>query len=1349
MTVFRHLSGKAVLAGLMLSASCTGLFAQNQTYAHEIGLAKALNEIGLTDYAEDLIEGLLRSNPDSDLLQAQRIDNYLNQNKTEEALALAKKFPAGSDAYYNTLASIGTFYVSKMRFDEGIAQLQKVKDYAAQSGKVKEFQKPLLILMTAYQKAGRAMEAQQVQELVFIADKGEDAAQKRDVLYLKARFGLDSVEEMKKRQETRTKALSDLIAKKTALVRLDAAARKKKYDEMSARLMNAANTAVAAAPSLGADLQKVLAQKAAEDKKYYNGLQKGADAVLSNQERLKVYTQLGSMVGITAQEMEEMAEMARINTQQGTNNALTASLNTLLGSRGNIDNAFYKDFYKPQANKTKATNDRLKWYRDYGRVLGISESEILEYAGYEKVRRFQKERQDLLLKGYTNLLMPEKEKLNVTDPMDWQDVIYKAYECLNEVMWGGQDVLTAMAVAQDMRADYYLGNYASALMGIRKYQKLFKACDEAYKDDISSSPGADAKMWEAYLADAYAKELEGLKKKADALKYYKQAFVAFGNFLKKYPRHREGGKCYQEFLKSAENVARLQPDMTGRLQTEIAKVKKPENRDTTADIEELVQPIPEEAFKNGLKLAQVYMKKDATKNPATDAEWENARKQFRIVAAELEPVMTDKYLSTGLPKVLRYLMIANGYLGNTLKTQTLSDLGAFKFRDDPQVQNGMIISGNALWAQAERLEKAGKAAEAKALKEDALVIYADFLNVAKSHDHAPIVAVRLAREDFVKANEEGIALNKETNPDIRAAITRRWMTGFDSAINRYRFVIKNFSHRPEFIDEAFQRSIEAYMLTKRYAEAAELGKEYCAYGSEDPAKILNAKSDIATNLYNQGNALEKAANEKRIDAASIVMPQPVKPEPPAETPAAQTAQTAQTPAANAEQPAAPAAPAEDPQEIYKKALAQYEADTKMLAVMTEKRQVLNKEADELSAQAKECYLEAVTHLKELTEKWLAKGGIYEAQANSAAAAQNKLRAASLLPWLYDGAGDKANAAKEFLKFFQTYPNEKAVPQYLLRLSVLCTELGKDQEASQVLNLLTAKFPNTPEGKNAKFALAHNLYSNGNYTAALANLHEIFSNADLKKNLTISNYRWLSSELVKCRDPQFAKAAASYALLASEELVNLVRKPVAADWVGEIKAKEFEANPAQGETFFEGMYEILLNDAANAANAMGEYNKAIKYYTDLEKHNKNTSFIFQIYQGRAKAYLNSTPKRYEEAKADLAKLGRRANLAKQFSLYNKSQVMIGEILEEQGDLNKAFGMYYIVAGVPFNESTMLTVDPEHPEDDAALYLEKAVYKVAELADKLGKPEEKKAMIAKYKKYYPDGKYKVEIKNLEAQ
>ena len=1331
MSIKKHLPGK-IIAGMFLGLICCGVTAQN--FTREIQLAKALNEIGLTDYADDLIEGLLKSNPGNELLSAQRINNLLAQNKTEEAMTLAKKFAPGTDAYYETLASIGVYYVMRLKFDEGIAQLAPVMEYAAKSGKVANFKKSLLALMTAYQKAGKAPEAQKVLEVISMSEKGDNAAGKRDMLYSQARFGLDSVEDMQKRQKTRWDYLNKKITTSRRLIEMSAEERTKLYAALGKKLSDAASALLTADPTKGAELQKLLAAKKTEDEKYYDALKtKKADAVEANAARLAVYEALGSLVGLSSTDSAEMANMARIHTMNEG-----ALLKDLWAKKSQEDGKYYTHIRKGGELNAGNYAQRANIYKDLGRVLGLSESESMEYAAYSKVLALQPERRRLISKGYHNLLIQEKEQLDKTDPMDWQDVVYTSFKALDEVLWAGQDVLYAMAVAQSMRANYYIGNYAAPLSGLRKYRNLFKLCDEAYKKDkefgIEASPAADAKMWEGYLSAAYAQQLENskdAKEKQEALKYYKRAFVAFGNLLKNYPKHKDGAKNYPEFLKAAENVARLEPGIAAKLQVEIAKVKKPENQEQDAEVEELVQPIPEEAFKTGSKMASELIKREHSPKPPTEAEWNAVRAKFKTVATELEPVMADKRLSTGLPKVLRYLTIANGYLGDVFRVETLTNLGKFKFRDDPLVQNGVIIAGNALWLQAERLEKAGKVAEGKALKQDAASVYGEFLDIARSHEHAPLVAIRLAREDFINANNEGAKLNQEKNPDARAVIRHKWITGFDNAVKRYAFVINNFSHRPEFIDEAFERSIEAYVLTKRYEQAVELGKKYCANGSENPARIITAKMDIAANLYSQGGVYEKEAMTKKEEAVVIVIPTPVKPEPPAAAPAA--------------------APAVDPQVAYQEALTKYEEDVKTAKILTEKRDLLNKEAEELTAKAHECYKEAITHINELTNEWLAPKGPFASLANAPETAKNKLRAASLLPWLYDGCGDVENAVKMFEGFIATYPQEKTVPQYLMRLSVLYTEADKTDDARRILNKLSTEFRHTPEGRNAKFSLAHNLYTKGNYGRALTELHEIFSTPELKQNLTVSNYRFLASELVKCRDPQYAKAAASYAQLASEELLRLVKTPNAADWVGDLKAKEFAANPKEAEEFFALLYEKLLADAAVAASAMGDFSKAATYYTSLEKHNKNTPYLYQMYFGRADAYLHL--KKYEEAKQDLVKVGRRANLANQTAIYNKAQTMLAGIWElqyeankDQSYLNRAYALYSIVAALPFGPTTVLKVDPDNPEDDTPLYLERAVYKSAELAGKLGKTAEKKQMVEKYQKYYPDGRYKVEVRNL---
>ena len=77
----RYLTGK-VLAGITFGMCCAGLSAQQ--FERDIQLARELNAINLQDYAQDLIDGLLAENQNSQELLAQRAENFVAQGKMEE-----------------------------------------------------------------------------------------------------------------------------------------------------------------------------------------------------------------------------------------------------------------------------------------------------------------------------------------------------------------------------------------------------------------------------------------------------------------------------------------------------------------------------------------------------------------------------------------------------------------------------------------------------------------------------------------------------------------------------------------------------------------------------------------------------------------------------------------------------------------------------------------------------------------------------------------------------------------------------------------------------------------------------------------------------------------------------------------------------------------------------------------------------------------------------------------------------------------------------------------------------------------------------------------------------------------
>ncbi|MBO5202538.1 MAG: hypothetical protein J6C30_07400 [Lentisphaeria bacterium] len=719
-------------------------------------------------------------------------------------------------------------------------------------------------------------------------------------------------------------------------------------------------------------------------------------------------------------------------------------------------------------------------YKNIAKIIGMKEEAAEELGSLEKVKALQPARMKLILKGRTRLTPQEINILAIRDNNDWQDVVYKALTDMEEVQWGGLDACFFMAVANITQAYYHLGEHEKALKIYNKNKDLFKQCDAEYKknkEPIENSPTADARMWEGYNCLALAKQLEK-KDKKQALKYYKRAFVAFGQLLMNYPRHRDGAKNFPVLLELVEKLKALDPRMANALDTQLARVPKPERKassDAEVEIEDLVPPLPAQQFKDGSTLASDNMKKDRTPNKSTDADWAKCREYFTVVDNELTPIMQGKRLSNGLPKVLNHLLIANGYLGNIFKFRTLVQLSEFMHRDNDLIHHGIAVGANALWMYAERYEAAGAHDVARRLQDETMKIYDTFLRLAPSHPYAPNVAIRLASVEFIRANEIGLKINEKQNagaqPEEIEKLKKEWIAGFDRALARFDFIFNNFSNRKEFIDKSYELAIESYRLTNRLVEAADMCDRFCEAGSEDAFKILKAKTDTASNLYRhiQEN-LRAHAKDLQAELDKIV--DPVKP-------AALSAETlellkkaAQQPAAVKPAPTAAPAPAgkdaaavaaakpkKDPkaEEAARKlaeaqaAKAKYDADLKAyeqavedFKPQLEKREKLKTEIAAIQAKIPELSRRAIKAVNEL-RSWIQPGSPFlnsvkeqimadvaektqtaktDAQKQEISrqiqlAANNKIatevyRADTIMPWLCEDADDAETAIKEFL-----------------------------------------------------------------------------------------------------------------------------------------------------------------------------------------------------------------------------------------------------------------------------------------------------------------------------------------------
>lgn len=456
-------------------------------------------------------------------------------------------------------------------------------------------------------------------------------------------------------------------------------------------------------------------------------------------------------------------------------------------------------------------------------------------------------------------------------------------------------------------------------------------------------------------------------------------------------------------------------------------------------------------------------------------------------------------------------------------------------------------------------------------------------------------------------------------------------------------------------------------------------------------------------------------------------------------------------------------------------------------------------ADRRKAQAAAIYDEAAEGILEFRRE-LAEGGKYASVAQTPEVQKAVRRADSLLPWLYDGAGQYDKAIAEFNSFILRHPDDPLAPTYLMRIAIINMDMGRDSETQTILTALVNKYPDSVEAKNAQFVLARNLYSAGNYSKSIDIFERLFS-GDQAKSLSITNLRWVASTLSQCPGDVLSGRAAAIALSACEKLLMAIQDPNLDDWFVEERAAELKVDKAKARIAVDRLEQRIHLDAGRAAAKAGQLDKAVAELETIEKLETDSPYFYDMHF--AMAEVREKQKRHDEARAELAKISIRAIQNRDFANYDQAQVLTGEsfLNSEPPAVNKAYACFSTVAASAFPEDEQevqaqekqqaaapneaddassadapaesgeaqtgeteagneagekagedapsagaphlpaLNVDP-----DALPWIEQAIYRTAYTAALLGKTEERDEMVGKYRKHFPDGKYIIEIGSL---
>ena len=223
--------------------------------------------------------------------------------------------------------------------------------------------------------------------------------------------------------------------------------------------------------------------------------------------------------------------------------------------------------------------------------------------------------------------------------------------------------------------------------------------------------------------------------------------------------------------------------------------------------------------------------------------------------------------------------------------ETLAEISSWMYTNDDFVANGLVVSANTYWDEAARLlgnvskkkidaltpEDLALIAQTDPIKDKAIHLYDVFLNMTGgNHKNAPVVSVRIAREEFIRADRMAFAINAEKDPAKRKALEDARIAGFDRSIDRYKIIINHYNNMDNFIYEAYGTTADAYIMTKRFQPAVDTLKALCERSKEkDPIRMLNATMEIASHLYSIAVDLDKKAYETNTMMDQIVPIEPV------------------------------------------------------------------------------------------------------------------------------------------------------------------------------------------------------------------------------------------------------------------------------------------------------------------------------------------------------------------------------------------------------------------------------------------------------------------------------------------
>lgn len=638
----------------------------------------------------------------------------------------------------------------------------------------------------------------------------------------------------------------------------------------------------------------------------------------------------------------------------------------------------------------------------------------------------------------------------------------------------------------------------------------------------------------------------------------------------------------------------------------------------------------------------------------------------------------------------------------------------------------------------EKISKEDKLKQSgSSLSPEAISVYEEYLKNSPFDQYAAIFATRVANNYYDKAMNMEKEMNKMPQGPEKIEMSIKVKDAYAAAIPKFQRIVKNYL-QSEYGPKSFYLLAWCYTNSKDLKKGAETFLEYCDFDSKsekpDLGNISNAKLSAADNYFQLALSLDKEGKGIR-EKAEPELAGNSEDKPKSEVEKNEVKEDVEkdkkingTPAKVPEIPILAPVPA-----ISEKNDKNAEGSPgKMLA-----------KANELEKDAKKYYEESTRQLLELLGPWRKKDGILGSD-NSEKILLPIENGTILLAYVYDGSGDKEKACKVLAEFLKDYPNSKQVTVAMFRLGTLYRQMEKSDLAAQLLETLTTDFPESKEGKMALASLGRSMYDIEKYDKSIESFKKI-----LEQNieLQVPVMRWAAEKLSDCGGTH-PKEGAEIAYKIASQLLEMLKKPVYADWLPKDKALEIERNPAEEKKMLVSLREKVLFDAATASFWSENYNGAVKLLDELLKKGQiydpkdETPYCIDSRMLRAMAYRKL--KNQKDAIRDYAGISMIAMASKKNSLYFKAQCLCGDTYIEQLDYMKAYGAFSTTAMLDPQEKNPDV--PKQEMEEQSEWIEYAMYKSTICANKLGMAKEKEGLIGKYRKYFPSGKFITEINKL---